>query len=224
MRAVIFDMDGVLIDSEPLWHAAEIAVFRTVGVELTEAMCLETTGLRIDEVAQHHRRRVGWDGPPPSAIAEAIVDRMVDAVGARGQPLPGVEAAVATCTSRGLTLALASSSPTRLIEATLNRLNLAGRFAVVTSAADEPYGKPHPAVFIRAAERLDVAPADCLVVEDSVNGVIAAKAARMRCVAVPQAGLADDPRFVLCDARLSSLEEFGALLDRFLSAGVKSMA
>ncbi|HJL14116.1 MAG TPA: hexitol phosphatase HxpB [Sandaracinaceae bacterium LLY-WYZ-13_1] len=206
-RAAIFDMDGLLVDSEPWWRRAEVELFATVGLALEESDCEATTGLRIDEVTAHWFARAPWEGPSPHALAERIVDRMVAIVGARGAPMPGAVEAVARCADAGLRLAVASSSPERLIDATLARLGLAERFELRCSAEHERFGKPHPAVFLRCAERLGVDPAACLVLEDSLNGVLAAKAARMTCVAVPEATQRGDPRFCIADRVLGSLRE-----------------
>lgn len=209
IRAAIFDMDGLLIDSEPFWREVEVEVFRDVGVPLTEAMCHQTTGLRIDDVVAHWQRRHPWQQPAASVVQERIVARMVETIAARGVAKRGVGHALDWAAGSGLQLALASASPMRIIRAVLDRLGLAERFHVVRSAEDEPWGKPHPAIFLTTAAALDVRPEECLVFEDSLNGVIAAKAARMRCVCVPETR---DPRFVLADERLESLEEASAAL------------
>ncbi|MBZ0115363.1 MAG: hexitol phosphatase HxpB [Sandaracinaceae bacterium] len=205
LRAAIFDLDGLLIDSEPLWRRAEVELFATVGLRLTEAECEETTGLRIDEVVAYRHRQCPWHEPDVSVIASRIVDRVIELVGREGAAKPGGARAVEACAQFGLRLALASSSPERLIHATLVRLGLADHFEHVVSAEHERHGKPHPVVFLTTAERLGVSPLECVVLEDSLNGVIAAKAARMRCIAVPER---DDPRFALADRVLPSLEAF----------------
>jgi sugar-phosphatase len=210
LTAAIFDMDGLLIDSEPAWRRAEVEVFATVGLELTERDCEATTGLRIDEVARHWFARAPWEGPSPHEVAERIVDRMTALVAAEGVPMPGAHEAVERCRAAGLRLGLASSSAARLIDATLERLDLRDAFEVRCSAQHERWGKPHPAVFLTCAARLGVAPSGCLVLEDSLNGVIAAKAARMRCVAVPEATQRGDARFALADRVLDSLEALDA--------------
>lgn len=214
LLAAIFDMDGLLVDSEPLWRRTEVEVFGEVGLSITEAMCEATTGLRIDEVVEHWFRRAPWNGPTCAELAERIVDRMVERVAREGRALPGAHRAVEACAAAGLRLAIASSSHERLIAATLERLELTASFGVIVSAQHERYGKPHPAVFLAAAERLDVPPPRCLVLEDSIAGVIAAKAARMTCVAVPAPSDRDDRRLGVADRVLGSLEEVEpALLD-----------
>lgn len=205
LRAAIFDLDGLLIDSEPLWQRAEHELFATVGLQLSEAEMAETTGLRIDEVVALRHRQQPWETPSVEQLSEHIVARVVALVLAEGHAKPGGGRAIAMCARAGLRLGVASSSPLRLIEASLARLGLRDRFAEVVSAEREPFGKPHPAVFLTAASRLGVAPTECLVFEDSLNGLIAAKAARMICVAVPERA---DPRLAIADLVLPSLEAF----------------
>ena len=210
LEAAVFDMDGVLVDSEPLWQEAEIEVFATVGVELTAALCAQTMGLRIDEAVDHWHRRWPWDDPPRAEVADRVVAGVAARIAERGEPLAGVDEALDACRRRGLRLALASSSPMPLIEAVLARFGLDGAFEVVVSADAEPYGKPHPGIYLTAADRLGVAPTACVAIEDSLNGVIAAKAARMRAVAIPLDPA--DPRFGVADAVITSLADLGAAL------------
>jgi HAD superfamily hydrolase (TIGR01509 family) len=219
LRAVIFDMDGVLIDSEPLWQEAEIAVFATVGVALDAARCRETMGLRSDELVAHWYARQPWPDPPPAAIERALVRSVSELIRERAQPKHGLAEALRMLAARDLRLALASSSPSALIAAVLERLGLAGTFACVHSAEREPYGKPHPGVYLSAARKLGVAPESCCAIEDSLHGVLAAKAARMTCVAVPDPGMAGDPRFAIADRVLGSLAELdGSLWDALAAA------
>lgn len=208
LQACIFDMDGILLDSEPFWRQAEIEVFGTVGLCLSEQDCLETMGIRIDEVVAFRHRQKPWESPSRREIAERITDRVIELVRERAHPLPGVAEALAFLQDRRVPLALASSSSSRLIEATIETLGLRRAFPIRHSAEGEPYGKPHPAVYLSTARLLGVPPTACLAVEDSLNGVVAARAARMPVVAVPEAAVAGDPRFALADARLESLLDF----------------
>jgi sugar-phosphatase len=198
-----------------LWRRAEVEVFGRVGLALRESDCLETTGLRIDEVTAHWFAKRPWEGPSPGEVARQILSRVIELITHEGQAKEDAARAVHFARSWGVPVALVSSSPYALLEAAQARLGIVGCFDVVHSAEDEALGKPHPGVYLRAAERLGVAPRSCVAMEDSLNGVIAAKAARMRCVAVPEAEHQHDPRFVLADVRLSSLRGFdAALLDR----------
>jgi HAD superfamily hydrolase (TIGR01509 family) len=206
-RAVIFDMDGLLIDSEPLWVRAEIEIFGEVGVVLGEEDCAHTKGLRTDDVIAYWHARRPWDGRSPADVEARLIARVAELVRAEGRALPGVASAVAAAREDGRRLALASSSPLVIIHAALERLGLEGTFDVVQSAQSLPLGKPHPGIFLRTAELLGVAAVDCIVLEDSLTGVIAAKAARMTCIAVPFDHPNHDARFVIADANLGSLTE-----------------
>ncbi len=210
IEAVIFDMDGLLIDSEPFWQAAEIRAFAEIGLVLDADMCSQTIGIRVDEVVKYWHERMPWDsGKYPLKEVEAnIVDGVIDLILADGKPMPGVDSVFQLVLSRPVKIGLASSSPLRIIQAVIKHLDLAKHFEVVHSAESEAFGKPHPAAFITAAEKLEVAPQRCLVFEDSFNGLLAAKSARMTCVAVPDHYFKDDPRFVIADMVLNSLEEF----------------
>jgi mannitol-1-/sugar-/sorbitol-6-/2-deoxyglucose-6-phosphatase len=203
LRAALFDLDGLLVDSEPLWRRSEVELFATVGLHMTDAECEETTGLRIDEVVKLRHRQRPWAAPSVESVTAQIVDRMIALIGSEAVAKPGVQHAIGLCAEAGLRMLVVSSSPTRLIEAALERLAVRDRFEGIVSAEHEPFGKPHPGVFLRAADRIEVSPLDCLVLEDSLNGVIAAKAARMKCIAVPERA---DARFALADLVLPSLE------------------
>lgn len=216
-RAVIFDMDGLLLDSEPLWVRAEMEVFGEIARPLTEEHCALTRGLRTDDVVGYWWARTPWTGPTPAEVEERLIARVASLVRAEGQAKPAARAAVEVARATGRALALASSSPMRIIDAALARLGLEGAFDVVQSAETEPYGKPHPGIFLRTASRLGVEPLACLVLEDSLTGVLAAKSARMACIAVPEAHPAHDARFVIADAIVASLHELTpALMDRLL--------
>jgi sugar-phosphatase len=206
-------MDGVLIDTEPVWRAAQSAVFAGFGVALSERDLLDSTGQPIEELIPVWRRRpvAGGEmavradpGLTDTEIADLIVDRVIAHVTAEGQPMPGVTAAIALFERCGLRLAIASSSPLRLIDAVCDRLGLT-RIEVRCSAMDEARGKPAPDVYLAAARRLGVAAASCLALEDSPAGIASARSAGMRCVAVPDPLLAADPRYREADLILASL-------------------
>ncbi len=207
-KAVIFDMDGMLTDSEPLWRIASVESLNAVGVPLTEEEAIATTGLRTDELLEYWHRIYPWDDPPRKAVEGNIESRVIELIREQSVPSPGVHEILSSLVGAGYPLGIASSSASQVIEAVLETLGIAHYFSVVQSAEHEPFGKPHPAVYIEAARRLDVSPLECVAFEDSPNGVIAAKAARMRCVAVPDPALVDDRRFLAADLRLPSLTAF----------------
>jgi sugar-phosphatase len=205
--AAIFDMDGLLVDSEPLWHEAEIDILGGLGVPVAVDDCRRTKGMFVDEVTRYWFERYPWDGPGPEQVAVEVVDRVIALVTDKGVRRPGVDDALSLCRRHGLRTAIASSSQYRLIHRVLEHFALADEFELVHSAQDEPYGKPHPGVFLTTAERLGTAPDRCLVWEDSPAGVLAAKAARMACVAVPEPAERGLPAFAIADAVLDSLVE-----------------
>jgi mannitol-1-/sugar-/sorbitol-6-/2-deoxyglucose-6-phosphatase len=216
LRAAVFDMDGLLIDSEPLWRAAERNVFATVGLDLSDRDCTQTMGLRIDEAVEFWFVRSPWQGASRADVAGRIVRSVIDRIGACGTALPGVHHALALCRREGLRLALASSSAPDIIDAVLDRLGLRSWFEVVRSAVTETKGKPLPDVYLSACAQLRLSAVDCVAFEDSVNGLRAARAAGMRCIAVGEPARCDDSTVrALADVVLPSL---AALSEEHLTA------
>jgi mannitol-1-/sugar-/sorbitol-6-/2-deoxyglucose-6-phosphatase len=204
-------MDGVLIDSEPLWQRAEIEIFPEVGIDLTPDLCRRTMGLRIDEVVAHWHEIHPWSSPSKEKVARRIVGRVGELIASEGRLLPGVNQALDFLGGKGR-LGLASSSYYELIDAVLDGFSLRGHFDVVYSAEDESYGKPHPGIYLTTADKLGGDPTRCLAIEDSPNGVLAAKAARMKCIAVPEDGAERDARLRLADLTIGSLLEIDEVL------------
>jgi len=210
IEAVIFDMDGLLIDSEPLWQEAEIKVFSTVGVPLTMDMTTQTTGLRTDEVVGYWHKRYPWEAPTQQEVSKQIDETVIALIREKGMPMPGVNEAFSICEKAHLPIAIASSSPMLLISTVLEKFGLSDKVKIIHSAHDEAYGKPHPAVYISTADELGVHPDHCLTFEDSANGVLAAKAAKMKCIAIPEPALRGDKRFGIADMILHSLHDFNS--------------
>jgi mannitol-1-/sugar-/sorbitol-6-/2-deoxyglucose-6-phosphatase len=203
--AVVFDMDGVLIDSEPMWRQAEIEVFATVGIHLTQQDCIDTQGIRIDEVVAIHYNKAPWTTPDCPTVAHQVVHCVAKLIRAHGVPLQGAGAVLKYLQDSGVVLGLASSSSQFLIDTILSTLDFKDCFRLTQSAEHEPYGKPHPAVYLSCAGQLGVDPRRCLAIEDSINGVIAAKAAQMQVVAIPEPHLRGDRRFGIADYQMDSL-------------------
>lgn len=217
MNAAIFDMDGLLIDSEPLWQAAEKTVFARVGVRLDDAMCRQTVGMRIDEVVRYWHARYPWKGGSLATLQADILAEVSAKIVARGQTMPGVEEVLELFSRSGWRIGLASSSPLALIEVVVRQLRIGQYFSALCSAFDEQHGKPHPAVYLTASRRLDVQPSSCIAFEDSAAGVASAKAARMKVVAVPDQTQSTGEGFDGVDLELASLGHFSEeLLDRLM--------
>ncbi len=208
LNTVIFDMDGLLIDSEPLWGLAMKEVFATVGVEISPELALQTTGLRTAEVVSYWHNYFQWEAKSAEVVADEIVETVTDKIIANGKGMDGLHYILNFFEERDFKIGLASSSPMRLIQSVLEHLDIRQHFAVVSSAEFEPYGKPHPAVYLSCARELNSNPLHCLAFEDSVNGMVAAKAARMKVVAVPEPHNHQDKRFGLADQQLPSLLHF----------------
>ena len=207
IKAVIFDLDGLLIDSEPLWQEAEILIFQRVNIELNSQLCLQTKGLRIDEVVDYWYQKYPWQNQDKQDIETAIVAKVIELIAFKGEALPGVENAISFIRKQQVKIALASSSAMNIIQAALKKLNLIDVFTEVYSAESEILGKPHPGVYLTTANKLKVNPQECLALEDSLNGVLAAKAAQMKCIAIPEAVQYNNPKFAIADTILHSLDE-----------------
>ncbi|NDL63050.1 hexitol phosphatase HxpB [Acerihabitans arboris] len=207
-QAVIFDMDGLIIDSEPLWHQAELDIFAAMGLDSSAHDRIpDTLGMRIDQVVKVWYQLSPWQGATLEEVTNGIIQRAVTLIDQRRPLLPGVGHALETARSCGLKIGMASASPLFMLENVLEMFNLRRYFDHLASAQNLPYSKPHPEVYLQAAASLGVAAERCTTLEDSFNGMIATKAARMRSIVVPDAALRADPRWAVADFRLASLEE-----------------
>ncbi|MCG8606120.1 hexitol phosphatase HxpB [bacterium] len=211
IRAAIFDMDGVLIDSEPLWQEAEKKVFAGIGIQLTTAMCLETMGLRTDEVVIYWYDRQPWSGPSCQKVVNDILDELEDLISARGEAMEGVCYILNFFRKRKIRLALATSSAFRVINVVLEKLKLTNSFEVIHSAEREKLGKPDPAIYTSTLGKLQLSAHETIAFEDSYNGLLAAKGAKIKTVAIPEASAWNDVRFDTADLKLKSLFDFKPL-------------
>lgn len=205
---VIFDMDGLLLDTEPLWSECMLRVANRNNIIITPAQFKETTGLRIYEVTDHWAIHYPWNGKSAKLVADEILDEIIAASKQHATVLPGVESTLQLLRANNYKIGLASSSPKRMIDELIEHFELLHYFDVVTSADVVELGKPHPAVFLHCANTLGSHPGKCLVLEDSVNGMIAGKAARMKVIVVPDDHHFDDTRFSLADGKLTSMKDF----------------
>jgi sugar-phosphatase len=197
-------MDGLLFDTEPYWQLTERKVFGELGINITEKMQVATFGLRSDEVVKYWYDHLPWKEESFEEVEERYNSKMLDYYHTEARLMEGARSALDFMSSKGLPLALASSSNMQLINAFLDKFGFHQYFSQVYSAEFESYGKPHPAVYIETARRLNVSPVYCLALEDSFHGLIAAKAARMLTIAVPEHA---DERFGAADVVLNSLSE-----------------
>jgi mannitol-1-/sugar-/sorbitol-6-/2-deoxyglucose-6-phosphatase len=216
IRAIIFDMDGLLIDSEPLWSKATKAAYKTIDIKITDQDMVDIRGRRLPESIEYLYKKYAIKGFPKKDMASLIREDMITFIKKEGTLLPGVHHVFEICQKAGLPMAIASSSDGVIIDTVVDTQNLRHFFKHIYSAQYEKYGKPHPGVFIATADLLGVSPTDILVFEDAPLGVLAAKAAKMHCIAVPDSEITDHPFFHVADIVLDSLEDFTpAMLKQF---------
>jgi len=209
IEAVIFDMDGLLIDSEPYWRKAEQEIFKGVGIDITDDMLSESYGLGSAEVIEHWYRYQPWPDPDLAKLKADIYKRVYEIfLNGNSMLMEGALEAIEMVRAKGLHTAIASSSPRMMIDAFLNKSGLRDQFSISHTSEDEAYGKPNPAVYLGVASRLGIPPTSCLALEDSFNGMIAALAARMKTVVVPEPVNYDDQRYAIADSKLRSLKDF----------------
>jgi len=186
-RAVIFDMDGLLLDTETLWHEAEVELFRRHGAEFTWDDKMAVIGTSFEITARYFADRLGR----PQADGPALVDEMValmhERVRRQVDARPGALELVERLRAMdGVRLGLASNSPRFLVDDALATAGLTGMFETIVTPADVEHAKPAPDIYLRACADLGVDPSEALALEDSASGVTAAKAAGLTCIAVPQ--------------------------------------
>jgi len=210
IKAIIFDFDGIIIDSEPLWVEAEMRIFKSVGVELTPEMCRQTTGLSTPNTLQYWYNIHHWTGKSVFQLYKEIMEAMQILIFEKADLKEGYLDVLQFFVEKNLPIAVASSSPLKLITTALKKFHLFDFFKIISSAENEEYGKPHPALYLGAARKLGVDPVNCLAFEDSFNGAIAAKAARMKLVTVPDIHDFTSTRFDFADLKLASLKDFKA--------------
>lgn len=209
LQAVIFDMDGVLIDSEPGHMALEQAMFRELGLCITEAEHHGYVGLSSPAMWQRIIEKHGLKAEA-TALAAEETDRYLDLLrsGSIGEAIPGVIPLIQSLAGAGIPLAVASSAGRAAIACTLDRLGLNHVFSAIVSSEEVLCAKPAPDLFLAAAERLGVTPKGCLVLEDSANGVEGARRAAMTAVGYlsPHSGQQDLSRAHLVLHSLDGLD------------------
>lgn len=212
LNTVIFDMDGLLIDSEPLWNEAAAAIFLNYGIQLSPLQYASTTGLRTKEFVQWWFGYFKIPSYNAAKVEKEIVDMVIALVKQKGRPMPGISHIFNFFIDRDFKIGLASSSPMELIDVVVDLLDIRTYINHISSAADLEHAKPHPEVYINTAKSLQVTPAECLCFEDSFYGMIAVKAAAMKCVVVPGHADAKNPKWGAADLKISSLQNFNELL------------
>jgi HAD superfamily hydrolase (TIGR01509 family) len=212
--AVVFDLDGVIVDSEQVWDDVRETYTREHGGTYTDRATRDMMGMSSLEWSRYMAEELGVPGTPDE-INAAVVERMLERYGSAPPLIPGAVEAVRRVAAQW-PLAIASSSNPELIEVVIRVSGLADVFETAVSSQEVPRGKPAPDVYLEAARRLGVDAARCAAVEDSHNGIRSARAAGMRVVAVPNPHFPpDDEALAEADVVLRSIDELTpAVIDR----------
>jgi HAD superfamily hydrolase (TIGR01509 family) len=202
-RAIVFDMDGLLLDTEVVWQEAEERLFAAHGQVFTREDKLAVIGTDFEWTARYFAERLGQPAERGPELVEEMVMSMYDLLRRQVAGRPGALELVARLRGR-LPLALASNSPRRLVDAAMASARLTDTFDVVVTSDDVARSKPAPDIYLLACDRLGIPPADVLALEDSSAGVASAKAAGLSVIAVPQYAETD---VAAADRIIDSLEE-----------------
>jgi len=207
IEAIIFDMDGLLIDSEPCWDEARRIMAAGAGVDWNKSDHKAVMGVSTNEWVEYMIKRLSLN-IPAAEVEETIIATMRDLYNQRIPFLPGAEQAVNLAAS-SYPIGLASGSPQSLIDTILDAPSLRGKFRVVLSGDQFSHGKPAPDIYLAAAKALGVEPENCVCLEDSGNGILSGANAGMKVIAVPdQRFMPSEEKLSKADVVLGSLREF----------------
>ncbi len=183
MKAVIFDMDGVIVDSENLWKQAEYEVFTSLGVEVTEEHSEITKSMTTSDVTKFWYDKSPWKDQDLDTVEQSVISKVIELIESEECQISGVKDFIEKLKADNYKIGLATNSPSRIIPTVLRKLDIAHLFDTISSAEFEEKGKPDPAIYLKTAKKLNINPKDCIVIEDSYTGMLAAKNAGMTVVA-----------------------------------------
>lgn len=183
MKAVIFDMDGVIIDSEHFWQKAEFEIFSSLGADVNIEYTDLTKTMTTLEVTKFWYEKFPWENRSLEEVEEMVITRVMDLIENVGAEIDGIESFIKKLKSNGFKIGLATNSPYKIIPVVLKKAGIAEYFDIIFSAEFVEFGKPDPAIYLMTSQKLGVDPENCIVIEDSYSGMMAAKKAGMKVVA-----------------------------------------
>ena len=204
-KAIIFDMDGVIIDSEKLWAQAENEVFTSLGVKITSELSEKTKSMTTAEVTKFWYEKFPWKSTDPEIVEQRVVSRVIQLIETEECNIRGVKPFLEKLKTQNYKIGLATNSPLKIIPAVLKKLDISHFFDIVWSAEFEEKGKPDPSIYYSTAKKLNTKPEHCLVIEDSYSGMLAAKKAGMTVVAFTNGNNEID--FEIADYKINNFED-----------------
>ncbi|MBK1895215.1 hexitol phosphatase HxpB [Chryseobacterium paridis] len=204
-KAVIFDMDGVLVDTEKFWKQAEQEVFSALGVKITDELTQHTQSMTTKEVTEFWYKKYPWENIALDIVEQQVISRVIELIQTEDCSVAGIKKFIEDLKLKQYKIGLATNSPYRIIQVVLDKIDSAHLFDHITSAEFEEQGKPHPAVYFTSAKSLKVDPQNCIVIEDSHSGILAAKNAGMTVIAFTNQN--SEIYFDLADYRIISFED-----------------
>lgn len=210
MKAVIFDMDGLLIDSEPMWKSTEEKVFSALGVEVSDQLASLTASMTTREVTEFWFSRFPWQNRSLESVEKEVIERVGALIQQDGIAKRGVLQIIKMLKQHQCKIGLATNAPESLVPLVLEKLEIADYFDCTVSSSEVDQGKPNPDVYLLALDKLGVTATETLAFEDSASGLRAATAAKIRTIVVPSIQNFEDADFEEAELKIRHLEEFNA--------------
>lgn len=209
MKTVIFDMDGLLIDSEPMWQFAEKQVFTSLGVNVKESLASQTATMTTREVTEFWFAQSPWQDLSLEQVENDVIDLVASQIRHYGVAMHGVEKILGLFHSHGCKIGLATNAPRRLIPVVLEKLGIEMYFDAVVSSTEVERGKPYPDVYLAALRKLNSSASETVAFEDSTSGLQAASSAGIKTVVIPPVEQFELSDYQEANLKLRSLAEFG---------------
>ena len=203
-KAIIFDMDGVLIDSEKLWKQAEHEVFTSLGVKVTDEYSSITKAMTTFEVTKFWYNKYPWENMKLEVVEQKVISRVIELIKTENCQINGVKSFIEKLKTRNYKIGLATNSPASVIPVVLEKIDALHLFDSVSSAEFEKRGKPDPAIYYKTAQNLKLKPENCIAIEDSYSGMMAAKNAGMTVIAFTNGD--KEIEFEIADDKIESFE------------------